>query len=69
MRLVAGMDRNGADWTVQDMDHPQAFAAPAADEPRVFWPGELWPEVQAMIEFDRERRRLGLPSLEDAPCH
>lgn len=67
MRLIVGMDRNAADWTVIDLHKAGPCSSPADDEadaPRIYWPAELWPEVLALIAFDQERQRLGLPTIE-----
>lgn len=72
MLLIVGQDVGcAADWTVRDLDHPgldlREDTEPAA--PRVYWPMSYWPEVRALVEFDKERQRLRLSSLEHAPVH
>lgn len=73
MLLILGPERKpkGAeDWSVRDLHHPCAVCwLETAEEPRVYWPAALWPEAQKIVDFDAERQRLGLPSLENSYFH
>lgn len=69
MRLIAGPDRTAMDWSVQDLDIPLCPGDTDFGDPVIYWDARLWPEVQALVEFDAERRRLHLATLTDAPEH
>lgn len=35
----------------------------------VWYPADVWPEVVALVRFDRARQALNLPPLTDQPRH
>jgi hypothetical protein len=35
----------------------------------VWWRADYWPEVDGLVGYDRERRRLALPNLTHSPWH
>lgn len=69
-RFILGPDDNDTgEWTVTDLERLGTAPLASATEPRVYWPASYWPEVEQLVRFSEERRRLGLCTLEGALMH
>lgn len=68
MLLIIGFDVDDPEsWIVRDLH--RSGTPPARQDPAVYWPASMWPEVEQLVRFADARERLGLPTLENARWH